>query len=268
MQVRGEESHGPWGGGDPTRRSVDVPVAELLPGESPRSAGIDEGHARMLADTCAQLPPVVVHKRSMRVIDGAHRVRAAVLRGDTKIAVTYIDGDDADIFVAAVEANVRHGLPLSLEDRQAAARRILATHGHWSDRSIASVAGLSPTTVGKIRRMSTVQSGQSKMRRSRDGRMRPANHGQRWLTTTRRIEDDSAPTSRTVAEQHGPSLSAVRSACRRLKADRGVMSSREARLLIQWSGIANVERDHLSAIIRTIPTHNLRDMKTLCDAAA
>ncbi|MFD0433138.1 ParB N-terminal domain-containing protein, partial [Streptomyces chartreusis] len=93
------------------------------------------------------MPPIIVHRDSMRVIDGLHRLRAAQLRGHSTIAVTFYDGTEADAFVLAVESNVRHGLPLSLPDRKRAAVRIIATHPQWSDRKIASVTGISPATV-------------------------------------------------------------------------------------------------------------------------
>ena len=70
----------------------------------------------------------------MRVIDGTHRLRAALLRGVDVIDVLYFDGPDADAFVLAVELNHTHGLPLSRADRTAAAERIIGSHPDWSDR--------------------------------------------------------------------------------------------------------------------------------------
>jgi ParB-like chromosome segregation protein Spo0J len=111
----------------------------------------------------------------MRVIDGMHRVRAAILRGDETVEVEFFDGDDNSAFVLAVEANVTHGLPLSLADREAAAARIVEAYPDWSDRSIAKSAGLSADTVGVIRRRATVDLRQlhTATRIGRDGRKRP-----------------------------------------------------------------------------------------------
>jgi hypothetical protein len=111
----------------------------------------------------------------MRVIDGMHRLQAAKLKGRNTIEVQFYDGDEADIFILAVERNIAHGLPLSLPDRRAAAARIISSHPQWSDRRIASVTGLSATTVGTIRMRSTECSGQSYTRVGRDGRTRPVN---------------------------------------------------------------------------------------------
>ena len=59
-----------------------VPLDSLRPADSPRSSGEDEAHARMLADLDVDLPPVLVNRRTMRIIDGSHRVIAASLRGE------------------------------------------------------------------------------------------------------------------------------------------------------------------------------------------
>ncbi|MBR7827734.1 ParB-like nuclease domain-containing protein, partial [Actinospica sp. MGRD01-02] len=135
-------------------RSSEVPVGRLDLSGSPRlSSGIDKQHVCALAQLDPPtLPPVLVHQRTLRVIDGIHRVHAAILRGDATIAAELIDCDEAEIFIRAVQANATHGLPLSLDDRRAAASRILETHPQWSDRMIAKIAGLSPNTVGAIRR--------------------------------------------------------------------------------------------------------------------
>ncbi|MFI9588362.1 hypothetical protein ACIHCQ_42790 [Streptomyces sp. NPDC052236] len=111
----------------------------------------------------------------MRVVDGIHRLRAAILRGDEFVDVKFFDGTEADAFVMAVELNSTHGLPLSLADRKAAAARIMSTHPQWSDRRIARTVGLSANTVGAIRRRSTLQNEQLNARVGSDGRVRPCN---------------------------------------------------------------------------------------------
>ncbi|HET9172516.1 MAG TPA: hypothetical protein VFN97_24030 [Actinospica sp.] len=150
---------------------LELPVARLDLSGSPRLDGIDKQHVSTLARLAStELPPVLVHRRTLRVIDGVHRVHAAILRGDTAIAVELVDCDEAEMFIRAVQANSRHGLPLSLEDRRAAARRILGTHPQWSDRMIAKTAGLSPNTVGALRRRAVGPSDANGHRIGLDGR--------------------------------------------------------------------------------------------------
>jgi hypothetical protein len=174
------EPTGPAGSRLETRdeqASLRLLIRTLLPADSPRLDGEDEDHVRALAEVDEELlPPVVVHGATMRVIDGMHRLRAMELRGLDSVRVRFVR-DDEDPFVLAVQHNVEHGLPLSLADRTAAAARIVESHPHWSDRRIASVAGLSAGTVHAIRARSTGDSAQSNTRLGRDGRQRPVGQG-------------------------------------------------------------------------------------------
>lgn len=149
-----------------------VRVSVLVMGDSLRSEGVNADHARVLAESSEHLPPILVHRRTMRVIDGLHRVLAAKLLGRETIDVQFFDGDEDEAFVRAVQANIAHGLPLTLADRTAAAARVMRTHAQWSDRRIAAVVGLSPKTVGAVRRRSTEEIPQSRVRLGRDGRLR------------------------------------------------------------------------------------------------
>jgi hypothetical protein len=153
-----------------------VPLSELLPADSPRLAGEDENHTRRLAETEAELPPILVHRSTMRVIDGMHRLHAAMASGRREIRVRFFDGDENEAFLHAVRENVTHGLPLSLEDRRAASRRIIAASPHLSDRVIASYTGLSDKTVSAMRERSSSETPQSSKRIGMDGRARPLNN--------------------------------------------------------------------------------------------
>jgi ParB-like chromosome segregation protein Spo0J len=155
-----------------SQAAVLVDVDLLLAADSPRLEGESLAHTCMLAGLGPALPPIVVHRDTMRVIDGMHRLRAAVLRGDAKIEARFFDGSAEAAFVAGVKANIAHGLPLSVADRRAAARRILGSHPQWSDRAIAASAGLDAKTVSAIRR-ATEDLPQLDTRVGRDGRVRP-----------------------------------------------------------------------------------------------
>lgn len=186
-----------------------VRVDELVAADSPRAGGEDEQHARLLAESGAELPPIVVHRRSMRVIDGMHRLRAAVLRGQAEIDVRFYDGGEEDAFVLAVQANVTHGLPLSLNDRIAAARRIIGSHPQWSDRMIASVTGLAPKTVGGIRARSSEEFTQTNVRLGKDGRSRPTNTAAGRLLASELLRENPAASLREIARAAGVAPSTV-----------------------------------------------------------
>lgn len=144
----------------------------LLEADSPRLAGEVDEHARLLAQSPVSLPPIIAHKPSRRVIDGMHRLAAAKIRGDTEIQVRWYEGDERDAFAIAVQTNVAHGLPLSLADRRQAAARIMESHADWSNRMIAAIVNLSPSTVGSVRATLAVEHN-SNARLSSDGRRRP-----------------------------------------------------------------------------------------------
>ncbi|MGW6312339.1 streptomycin biosynthesis protein [Streptomyces sp. NPDC055099] len=152
---------------------VEVEINALSTADSPRISGIDQEHVEALAVVQSPLPPITVHRSTMRIIDGLHRVRAAELRGQRKIAVRFFEGDTADAFVLAVESNVTHGLPLTTADRKRAAGRIIASHPQWSDRMIASVSGIAPGTVAEIRRRAPADRAGEASRIGHDGRVRP-----------------------------------------------------------------------------------------------
>ncbi len=150
-----------------------VALDQLRRGPLVRVLGEDHAHARLLAWTPQDLPPILVHRSSMTVIDGMHRVMAARLRGDKAIAAHFFEGGDSEAFVAAVRANIEHGKPLSLADREQAAERIMLLHPDWSDRAIGETCALSPKTVAGVRRRATAESPQLPARTGKDGRARP-----------------------------------------------------------------------------------------------
>jgi ParB-like chromosome segregation protein Spo0J len=191
-----------------------VPVTALRPGWSPRQGGEDLEHVRVLADASDDLPPIIVRRADMRVVDGMHRLRAARLRGEHRIAVRFFDGDDQDAFVLAVRANVTHGLPLSLTDRKAAAERIVTSHPHWSDRMIAATSGLSAATVARVRRAHPELA--PDVRVGHDGKARPVNGMERRRVARALLLAEPALTLREVARRAGISPETARSVRRHL----------------------------------------------------
>jgi hypothetical protein len=194
---------------------IDVPVALLLLENSPRHTREDAEHVQRIAAVDGELPPILVHRPTMQVIDGAHRVKAALSRGDKAIAVRFFDGNADDAFVLAVNSNVTHGLPLSLADREAATTRILATHHWWSDRAIACAVGLSAKKVRALRR-STADGPQSNARLGRDGRVRPIDSSAGRTRVSRIFAERPNATIREVAREAGVSVSTAHDVRERL----------------------------------------------------
>jgi ParB-like chromosome segregation protein Spo0J len=122
-----------------------------------------------------EVDPVVVSKGEHQLIDGRHRLAAAVARGDQHIECVEVDVcDELEALEHSALANAHRGLPLTTGERRALVGEILRRAPEWADRRIAGVAGVSPTTVGTLRRRlvadATVQSGHHRV--GRDGRTR------------------------------------------------------------------------------------------------
>lgn len=191
-------------------------IASLVVSGSPRLNGVDEQHVRTLAGTDEPLPAITVHRSTMQVLDGVHRLHAALLRGETYIDVVFYDGSEADAFVLAVKSNVTHGLPLSAGDRVRAAERIVASHPGWSDRTIAAVSGLAAKTVAAIRQR--VAPGEQESRTGRDGRVRPINSAEGRRRASRLISENPGMSLREVAEGAGIAPATARDVRERMRA--------------------------------------------------
>jgi ParB-like chromosome segregation protein Spo0J len=205
-----------------------VPVGAILTADSPRLNGEDIDHIRVLAGVGVPLPPIVVHRQSMRVLDGMHRLRAAILRGDDDIDVHFFDGDEDEGFIIAVQANIAHGLPLTLADRRAAALRILRAYPTLSDRAVAAMVGLSHKTVGSLRRSPSGEVPQSDVRVGRDGRERPTSSSEVRRKARMLLLENPDLSLREVARVVGISPETARDVRRRMggRGDAGPMASR------------------------------------------
>jgi hypothetical protein len=198
-------------------RTQLTPISAILPSDTPRLAGEIEEHARTLAESGAALPPIVVHRATMRVVDGMHRLRAAALRGEQCIEVRFVEGTAADVFVLAVKLNAEHGMPLSRQDRIAAAARIVESHPQWSDRRIAAVTGLSPGMVASVRGSADHPVPQLDLRTGRDGRNRPVNGAAGRIAASRVIAESPDASLREIASRAGVALATARDVRRRVR---------------------------------------------------
>jgi hypothetical protein len=262
---------------------VVVPLDQLRPGGSPRCTGARSDHVRLLAEADGEWPPIIVHRPSMRIIDGLHRWHAARLRGDRSLPVRFFDGGAADAFVLAVRVNSAHGLPLSAGERRAAAARILVSHPLWSDRMVASVTGLSARTVATVRRAAPPAEPPA-ARVGRDGRARPVDRLAKRRSATELMRRDPDLSLRQVARAVGISPETARAVraelhgerprpaprpvgpvvgaedwsvtVRRLRDDPALRFSETGRALLRLLDLHTMSTDRWTAIVRTVPAYN------------
>jgi hypothetical protein len=194
----------------------EVDLHELRFGGSPRFREEDAEHTVALAEVAAELlPPIIVHRPSMTVVDGLHRSRAALLRGERTIAARFFDGSLDEAFLLSVEANRAHGLPLSLAERKAAAARLITMFPDRSDRSIGSSAGLSDKTVARLRRAGA-ENPRSNTRVGADERRRPVDCADRRRLAAQLLALEPHTSLRQIASEVGISPATVLDVRRRM----------------------------------------------------
>ena len=102
-----------------------------------------------------ELPPVTIFHdgRTHWLADGRHRLAARQRLGYQDIQVEVQQGTERDAQLYAFSSNLRHGLVSNTSDRKRVAERLLqdAEWKEFPNRKIAELAGLSHTTIGKIR---------------------------------------------------------------------------------------------------------------------
>lgn len=212
---------------EPHRDTVDpgeapaasVATAALAEGDSPRLGGLDMVHVRSLADRVDAMPPLLVRRAGMRVIDGHHRLAAARSRGLDRVPVRWFEGSDDEAFVAAVRLNSSHGLPLAPHERAAAARRLLDSCPERSDRWVASVCGVAPRTVAALRARTASEGETAGYRVGRDGRRRPLSAREGRERAREIMTREPQASLRAVARRAGISVGTALDVRRRLAAE-------------------------------------------------
>ncbi len=185
-----------------------VELETLKFGLSPRQRRLDRAHVAALVELEGRWPPIVVGRHEGWLIDGHHRVAAARMMGWTRLPGLLFDGASADAFVEAIRRNVEHGLPLTIDERKAAAQRLLAERGEWSDRRIAEVCALTAPTVGRLRAMS--EAAEIECRVGRDGRGRPVQPEANRSRILEAVRANPRASLRTIAQAVGASPETVR----------------------------------------------------------
>jgi len=175
----------------------------------------------VVARAYREWPPIIVRRCDYTVIDGWYRVLAARQLKQTHIDAVFFDGSPEAAYFEALRCNLQHGLPLSLQERLQAGRRVLALNFDWSDRRVAEVCGLAPGTVGRLRvsvnvrasvGRSTVENGQlNGRRRGLDGRLRPVDPDASKRRIIEALQDQPDQSLREIARITGASPVTVRS---------------------------------------------------------
>lgn len=134
---------------------TSLPLASLVEDYSiyPRHA-VDDANVSSLVNALkagATLPPIVIDRRSRRISDGWHRVRAykRVLGPEGVVTVEEIDyGDDVEMLKDAIRRNASHGRKLDMIDQ---VRSVELCRERGVDASIiAEILHIPPERVKKL----------------------------------------------------------------------------------------------------------------------
>ncbi len=100
------------------------------------------------------MPPITAYSDDVHVwvTDGNHRIFGKKVNGSTEIECDVQKGSFEDALLASVKANRSHGLRRTNEDKRKAVLTLLEGWPTWSDRQISDVVGVSPSTVGAVRK--------------------------------------------------------------------------------------------------------------------
>lgn len=130
----------------------DVQLDQRL---TPRS-GIDKPTVSAYASSFEQLPPIDVFWiegcDGWWLVDGWHRLAAAKQLGLEEIEANEHQGTFDDALEFAYDANLKHGKPLTLQQRKAAVELKLRRHTERSNSWIAEDCGIHKDTVDSIRK--------------------------------------------------------------------------------------------------------------------
>lgn len=129
---------------------VLVELSRLAPG--PWQRPLDQTHVDAFAQVIEQVEPIQL-THDARIIDGRHRVAAALQSGKTHLLAHCASelGSTAVVMIA-LTANSSHGLPLTRQQRLDGARQLLEMTPTPSVHQVAQACGLARRTVSAISR--------------------------------------------------------------------------------------------------------------------
>ena len=117
----------------------------LMPELSPRERMSEETVIRYM-ESFASLPPIRVQAGGYVVVDGFHRVEAAVRLGMEAVVAELHEIPDEELRMVAGLANVQHGQPLSRMERNRLAVALVSYYGKLREEA-ALLLGVSPSAV-------------------------------------------------------------------------------------------------------------------------
>jgi N6-adenosine-specific RNA methylase IME4 len=174
MTCSNDERH-PQPGASPTKLAIASICLEVAAKVRVQTDDEVIGHYADQMKADVKFPPVVVFSdgETQRLADGRHRVEAAKLAGLTELEADVREGGEREALLYAVEANAKHGLPMSNADKRKVVTLVLSDPewSQWSSHEIARRCGVSNTFVNDVRKGLTSASGPQIRKATRKGKV-------------------------------------------------------------------------------------------------
>jgi hypothetical protein len=159
--------------------------------------------------------PIVVSRRSGKVIDGHRRLRAARSRGWTHISVRWFDGDEEAELLEFLRLNDTEDRALDRSELRGAAAWFLRWHPDWSDRRVAALCSVPPKVVADVRaELGAIEpalgAAGAGTRVGRDGRVRPIDWQAQRVCIAEAVKEQPGASLRAIAGPLGVSPETVR----------------------------------------------------------
>ena len=146
-----------------------------------------------------KFPPVAAYRVGSQyfLVDGNHRVKAALKLNWATIECTVYDGTKRDALIYAAGVNFDHGLPRTMADKRCVVTRVLndLEWCQWSDRDIANRCKVSHTFVSKVRKDLTGNVASDDEKKTRVCKTK---HGTTTTMTTAKIGKKPLPAQATA----------------------------------------------------------------------
>jgi len=114
----------------------------------------DADLAAQYAECLDQLPPITVYDidGKLCLVDGRHRMEARKQRGQEMIEANVLQGTLAEALEDAITSNIKHGKPLTIDERKTSCRKLIKAYPDRSHRWIGRSCAINDKTVANIRK--------------------------------------------------------------------------------------------------------------------
>jgi len=133
-------------------QTIQIDAITIVPDFNVRSTALNQAKIAEYAENFQQLPPIQVFdvQGDLYLVNGWHRMAAALKLELKEVNIEVVgSGSRLDAIDYADQANLKHGIPLTPDQRKSVALRFVERHPDWSARKVAEIMGCSNKSVSR-----------------------------------------------------------------------------------------------------------------------